>query len=401
MNFRFSFFVFLSLFCASFLSAQTSDRISLIWLSIADENAQTVSVSWASPEPGSSTVFYGPDAECKETAQADGDSVLHHVRIPVGKVVGPDARCFYRVETVTPDGRKFTSGLNSFKTLSTKELRLVFVGNIHTKTISDAAARLDPHVIFLTGDIVPCLHEGGKLNKESARLNVLPFRRLVQNNQALFVSTLLMPCLGNHDREIAPRGERVEGPSQFYDPEATAFRTFFDLPCDEWKWFFDWEPLSLRIVALDLNHTYDFGTSLQTCHDWHRGSDQFEWYDRVSREGGEKRFMVTFQNEQCSAMRNKENGEWHKMFSRGTCMIAGFGHYAERAETSDGMTYFNTSHYGRGDKYADPKKVFCESVDNFLLVTVRPKEFTAGLRDWNTGAPLEASLIRKVGPAAD
>ena len=389
MNRTLPFFFFLSLFCAAFVSAQTSDLISLIWLSIADENAQTVSVSWASPAPGSSTVFYGPNAKCEETASVNEESVLHHVRIPVGKVAGPDARCFYRVETVTPDGRKFISGLNSFKTLSTKELRLAFVGNIHTKTISDAVVRQDPHVIFLTGDIVPCLHEGGKLNKESARTNVLPFRRLVQNNQALFASTLLMPCLGNHDREIAPRGERVEGPSRFYDPEATAYRTFFDLPGDEWKWFFDWEPLSLRVVALDLNHTSDFGTSLQTCHDWRRGSDQFEWYDRVSRDGAEKRFMVTFQNEQCGAMRNKENGAWHEMFSRGTCMIAGFGHYAERVVTPNGMTYFNTSNYGRGDKYADPKKVFCESVDNFLLVTVRPAELKAELRDWNSGEALE------------
>jgi len=371
------------------LSARASDRIELIWLSVADENARTVSVSWTSPAPGSSTVFYGSDASCKETAKADGESVLHHVRIPVGPAVGPDARCFYRVETVAADGKKFTSEVNSFKTLSTKELRLVFVGNIHTKTISDAVKRLDPHVIFLTGDIVPCLHESGKLTKEAARTNVLPFRRLVQNNQRLFATTLLMPCLGNHDREIAPRGERVEGPSRFYDPDATAFCDFFELPGDEWKWFFDWEPLSLRVVALDLNHTYDFGTSLATCHDWHKGSDQFEWFDRVSREGAEKRFMVTFQNEQCGAMRNRENGAWHEMFSRGTCMVAGFGHYAERAVTPNGMTYFNTSNYGRGDKYPDPKKVFFESVDNFLLVTVRLDEFTPELRDWESGEPLE------------
>jgi hypothetical protein len=71
--------------------------------------------------------------------------------------------------------------------------------------------------------------------------------------------------IGNHDKEIRPRGSKPpEEP--VYDINATAFRRFFELPGDEWKWHFDIPDFDVRFVALDLNHISDFGTTWQACH---------------------------------------------------------------------------------------------------------------------------------------
>lgn len=371
------------------------EPIELLWISIDQENSQSVSISWKTPEDGTSRVYFGKNENCSETVSSSTSDPqfpgLHHVSTPVMEKVGPDSLCFYRVETITKNGKRFCSAVHSFKTLSTQELRLAFVGNLHQKTISESVVRLNPHVVFLTGDIVPCIHEKG-LTKEQATLNQKPFLKLVENNRSLFASTILMTTLGNHDREIAPRGKRIPGPSLSYDAQGTAYRHFFDLPGsveDHWRWFIDWKPLSLRIAALDLNHLSDFGTSLETCHPWQKDSEQFQWFDQISSQC-DASFFVTFQNENCNGVRNKENGAWHKMFARGTLMIAGFGHYAERSETPDGTTYFNTSHYGRGARYPDPHAKFFESVDNFLLLTVTPGKLFSEIRDWNSGDVLDS-----------
>ena len=51
-----------------------------------------------------------------------------------------------------------------------------------------------------------------------------------------------------------------------YDVEATAFRKFFPLPDDGWKWRFDIPDFSVRFIALDLHHIQDMGTTWQTGH---------------------------------------------------------------------------------------------------------------------------------------
>ena len=61
--------------------------------------------------------------------------------------------------------------------------------------------------------------------------------------------------------------EPTDDPPQepVYDVNATAFRTFFELPDDEWKWHFDVPGFDVRFIALDLNHTSDMGTTWQAC----------------------------------------------------------------------------------------------------------------------------------------
>jgi hypothetical protein len=79
-----------------------------------------------------------------------------------------------------------------------------------------------------------------------------------------------MPVLGNHVKVIRPRGDKPPD-EPVYDISATAFRKFFDLPNDEWRWYFDVPDFDVRFVALDLNHISDLGTTWQSCHSYKRG----------------------------------------------------------------------------------------------------------------------------------
>ncbi|HAH46142.1 MAG TPA: hypothetical protein DCM07_15070 [Planctomycetaceae bacterium] len=67
-------------------------------------------------------------------------------------------------------------------------------------------------------------------------------------------------------------------------------------------------------------------------------------------------------------MRGQLQGEWHKLFQRGTLCVTGFGYFAERAEV-DGVTYYNSSLSGTGTQYPDPHSKFLAGKDSYLLLT--------------------------------
>ncbi len=190
--------------------------------------------------------------------------------------------------------------------------------------------------------------------------------QLIDRYPELFRSTPFMPVLGNHDKEMRPRGTKPpEEP--IYDIDATAFRQFFDLPDDEWKWHFDVPGFAVRFVALDLTHISDFGTTWQACHSFKKDSEQYRRYDRLMSVESHK-FVVTLYNERNASMRAQERGAWRDMFRKGTIAITGFGYYAELAEV-DGFTYYNTSLSGKGDQYADPNSQFLKGEDSYILMT--------------------------------
>jgi hypothetical protein len=163
-----------------------------------------------------------------------------------------------------------------------------------------------------------------------------------------------------------------------YDVDAQAFRKFFELPGDEWKWHFDLPAFNLRLVALDLNHISDQGTTWQTCHPLTKESVQFQWYEKLMTEA-KPGFVVTLYNEKSSTMRSQEGMAWHNLFRRGTIAVTGFGYFAERAEV-DGFPYYNTSLGGKGAKYADPKSQFFASEDSYLLLTVNDGRMVVELK---------------------
>lgn len=342
-------------------------QIERIWLTHKSEDSRHVVVNWETSQPGNSVVRYGTAPTLEHTRAIEEHVTLHHVEIPLQQEA---AACYYNVQTGT-----HCSPTASFKGYAADELRVAVIADLQGK--SDLAAILEdsPHLLMTAGDNIANLWEEGNGRKDCTK----PYGKLIDAYPELFRTTIFMPVLGNHDKEFRPRGE---APPQepVYDVNATAFRRFFELPEEEWKWHLDVPGFDVRFLALDLNHISDMGTTWQACHLFAAGSEQFEWYDRLTQRT-HRRFVVTLYNEQNASIRAKEGGRWHQMFCRGTVCITGFGYFAERA-VFEGHPYFNTSVNGRGDRYPDPNSKFLASRDSYVLLTFHrePSEMIVDLK---------------------
>lgn len=251
-----------------------------------------------------------------------------------------------------------------FKAYPTDVLRVAIAADWQGLPDLSEIIKDDVHLLLTAGDNISNTHQlCGEGNKECVK----PYAKLIDRYPELFRKTPFMPVLDNHDEEMRPRGSKPPD-DPVYDVDATAFHRFFELPDDEWKWRFDVPGFDVRFMALDLNHISDVGTTWQACHSFIEGSEQFEWYKKLTSDQSRK-FVVTLYNERNASMRAQERGSWHDMFRKGTIAITGFGYYAERAEV-DGFTYYNTSLSGKGDQYPDPKSQILKGEDSYILLTV-------------------------------
>jgi hypothetical protein len=135
--------------------------------------------------------------------------------------------------------------------------------------------------------------------------------------------------------------------------EAKAFRRFFALPDEGWKWRFDLPAFGLRLLALDLSHTSDHGTTWQSNHDFLPGSPQFAWF-RGQMENSDQPFLIPLYNEKHSTVRGLGGGAYARLLARSNLVITGYGYFAERAEVGD-TAFYNTSVSGTGTPYKDPR----------------------------------------------
>jgi hypothetical protein len=339
------------------LSSQlAAAEIERIWLTHKTKDPSKIVVNWMSDEPGDSVVRYGISKDSHETVRIDENATLHHVEIPLKH---RDTIYHYSVST----GRQQSADA-TFQAYPTELLRVAVVADWQGKPDLSSIVKEDVHLLLTAGDNIARLWDKcGKGNKDCIK----PYAELIAAYPDLFRSTPFLPVLGNHDREIRPRGDKPPAES-VYDVDATAFRQFFELPDDEWKWHFDLPNFDLRFVALDLNHISDFGTTWQTCHAFDEKSDQFRWYKKLMENSPS--FVVTLYNERNASVRNQAQKQWHDLFRRGTCCITGFGYYAERAEV-DGCPYYNTSLSGKGHQYPDPQSKFLAGEDSYVLLTVK------------------------------
>ncbi len=330
-------------------------QVERMWLTHRSNTPSRIVVNWTSRQPGDSTVLYGLAGEDGKEVKVDGDRTLHHVEIPI-----PRTGAVYHYSVKTGDQ---TSKGATFKSCPNDILRVAVVADWQGKPDLSALIQDDVHLLLTAGDNVSSIHQHcGAGNKDCIK----PYAELIDHYPELFRSTPFMPVLGNHDKEIRPRGDKPpEEP--VYDIDATAFRRFFELPDDEWKWHFDIPAFDVRFVALDLNHISDMGTTWQASHAFDEHSEQFVWYRDVMSEPL-PRFVVTLYNERSASIRTKEGGRWHEMFRKGTIAITGFGYFAERAEV-DGFTYYNTSLNGKGDRYPDPHSQLLKSENSYILLT--------------------------------
>jgi hypothetical protein len=352
-----------ALICVFGASPLFAGMIERIWLTHQSTDPRALVVSWETDTPGDSHVDFGPTEKLGQTAGAAENVTLHHVEIPL---TDGAPEYHYRVRSGAE-----SSAIYRFKGYPKDILRVAVVADTGyvKRPWADAIVREDSHLLISAGDNVPALHTGQPVPRETTTA----FSKLVARWPQLYRTTPWLPVLGNHDREIRPRGPKP--PSEpVYDVEATAYREFFALPAPEWRWHFDLPGFGARFIALDMSHLQDDGTTWQTNHAFDRTSEQFTWYRELIAASPQP-FVVTLYNERNSHVRGLEAGEWGRMIARSSLAITGFGYFAERAEV-DGFTCYNTSVNGTGDKYPDPKSAFLKSEDNFVLLTFRREPVT-------------------------
>jgi hypothetical protein len=329
--------------------------IERLWLTHATNDPSRIVINWETDKPAGSVVEYDTSPALTRRLTSNDQVTLHHVEIPLEQ---RDVLYHYRVRSGDD-----ASAIATFKGYPGKDLRIAIVGDWGYAMGKDVSAILkdDVHLLLTAGDNVASLHEKGKEGTQA-------FSALIDANRDLFRSTPLMPILGNHDREISPRGPKPPAHA-VYDIEATAYREFFALPGDEWKWHFDLPGFDLRLIALDLNHIQDFGTTWQTCHVWQTDSPQFQWFTETMASSTNS-FVLTLMNEKQTQVLGLTKGAWHESFRKGSALITGFGYFADRAELTGGIPYFNTCLKGDGDLYKDPQSKFHAREDNYLLLTL-------------------------------
>ena len=340
----------------------TAAQITRIWLTHASDDPSRIVVNWYSDRAGSSEVLYwAGDGKEKHLVRLERVH-LHHVEIPLDQ---KDVKYHYRVRT----GRE-QSDYHSFKGYPSAPhpLRVAAVGNWgHPRDLDFSALQEDdPHLLVTLGDNAPNLHG---LCGQGTLDCIEPYLQLIDSQPELFQTTPFMPILGNHDREIRPRVRQPPAVAG-YDTNATAYRRFFELPGDEWKWTFTLPDHQATFVALDLNHIADYGTTWQTGHAYHRHSPQFDWYqavmDKHAKPGHQ---VITLHNEQNYRTRKLVESTWQKMFQQGSMVITGYGYFYERAEV-DGFPYF-TSSLKAGDQYRDEASKVLLPTPSYLLLTLR------------------------------
>jgi hypothetical protein len=337
-------------------SAAAADAIEAIWLGHRSDSTETVTVSWKSTESGAGVVTYGATADLENKVPATGEGDLRRADIPLF----PNGT-YYQVKSGSA-----ASAVHFINGYAQDELRIAVVGDLgfaKDGTWSAAVGREKPHLVLSAGDNVPALHQGTPVPPDT----VEPFARLIASAPELFRTTPFLPILGNHDREIRPRGPRPPAVA-VYDVSAKGFRRFFVLPGEEWRWHLDLPRHGLRLVAVDLNHVSDMGTTWQTCHAFAEDSEQLSWFVERMAESNAP-YVVTLYNERYATVRNLANKAWGRVLARGSAAITGFGYFGERAEV-DEKPYFNTAVSGTGAKYPDPASAAFFSTDNFLLLRV-------------------------------
>ncbi|MBL9179504.1 MAG: metallophosphoesterase [Verrucomicrobiaceae bacterium] len=337
-------------------TAAESPAIQRIWLGFQREQPTHVTVSWETDRPGDSEVSFGTTAELGAALSKSEQVTLHHIEIPIPQ---KDVTYHYQVRSGA-----LKSAVHHFKAMPTDELRVAVVADWgYAKPDLAALIKDDVHVLMTAGDNVSDLHQKGR---EGAKA----FSTLIDSQPELFRGTIFMPVLGNHDREIRPRGPKPPAEA-VYDVEAKAYRDFFVLPGDEWKWEIAFPGFDARFIALDLEHIQDMGTTWQTGHPFDAASEQLAWYRR-QMEPPHPGHTVTLHNERSATMRGQLKGEWGRLFRLGSAVITGFGYFAERAVV-DGFPYYNTALKGDGDRYPDPKSAFLASEHNYVLLTFKSK----------------------------
>jgi hypothetical protein len=339
-----------------FLVATASAEVKRVWLTHQSPDPSKIVVSWQTTEPGPSRVEFGTSPALGQSASVEGRRTLHHVEIPLAE---KDVVYHYRVKTGSQE-----SAVATFKGYPTKELRIAVVANLRADAKIDLSAlkKDDVHLLISSGDTAMQY----QFCEENQPECVESHGTLVDTQAEIFRTTPFLPTLGNLDRKIRPKSDGTEKPA--YEIPATAYRSFFALPGEEWIWSFSIPDFDLQLVSVDMNHTGDFGTPDQSCHPFGADSEQLAWYRGVM-EATKAGQVITLFGETGSRVRSHAGGEWKRLIAKGTMAISGEAYHAERTVV-DGLPYYNTSVRGNGSFGIDPDHVFRDPAGGYLLITV-------------------------------
>lgn len=249
--------------CVLLSCSSSFAQVERIWLGHCSHDPGKLVVNWMTKEPGDSVVRFGRTAAYGQEVRVANNTTLHHVEISLEESGGV---YHYSVQTGNQSSKDA-----AFKAYPPDVLRVAVAADWQGLPDLSAIKKDDVHLLLTAGDNISNTHQ---LCGAGIKDCVKPYARLIDRYPELFRSAPFMPALGNHDKQIRPRGSKP--PSEpVYDIDATAFRRFFELPGDEWKWHFDAPGFDVRFAALDLNHISDFGTTWQACHSFKKDSEQF------------------------------------------------------------------------------------------------------------------------------
>ncbi|NOY43570.1 MAG: metallophosphoesterase [Planctomycetes bacterium] len=333
-----------------------AESITRIWLTHPTSDAALLMVNWETATAEPSRVSFGPSKGLGETREDNTEVTLHHVSIPFPT----SGELYYRVTSGT-----VASKVHRVQTYSGNSLRVALAADWQSRPDLSTLLADQPHLLMSCGDLVDQVFSP---DRPGELTHTQPFSDLIDRYPRLFATVPFMPALGNHDHQIRPRSPRP--PTEpVYDIEATAFRSFFPLPEDGWKWHLDVTGFSIRFLTLDLNHVTDQGTTWQSCHPLGEGSAQLAWY-RETMSQSKQRFVVTLYNEQNRQVRSQVGGVWGELIQQGTAAITGYGHFAERSEV-EGFPYFNTALLTNAPPEKDEGySKFIRRTANYVLLTV-------------------------------
>lgn len=348
-------------------------KITTIWLTFQRNKPSKIVINWKSENKGNSIVqFYIGNGKWREIKK-DNNVLLHHVEIPFKK---KDVMYYYRV--ITNNGASDTLAFKGFPSKN-KDFRVAVIGNIGPgKPVFPNLTYLkkdNPHLLVTVGDNIHNLYDFcGAGNKTCVK----PYVKLIKGYPKLFQSTPFLPTLGNHDHQI--RKETKNPVKAVYDTSATAYRRFFNLPGDEWKWFLNIHNLNVTFISLDTGHINDYGTKLEATHNFHIGSPELKWYHRVVDKNLGK-FIITLHNASNRRLRREDNGVWGSLFNKGRGIVISGNGYYYGIQKLHGVTYLNTS-LNAGRVYS-PDYNIVGSIRNYILLTFTGKKLMIQFKKLN------------------
>jgi len=331
-------------------------------------------INWQSSEPGNSKVYLMVgDVEIFST-NIDEKVIIHHVEVPLKQT---DVEYKYFVRTNSEKSK-----WNIFRGMPTKTpLKVAVFADWGFASDADISGVLHekPAFVATCGDNIPSLFEYGEQGNIHC---VESYLKLVDAHPELFSHIPFMPALGNHDKQLFPRGPKPPADYMVYDTISTAFTEFFELPDDEWKWSFEIPHFNIQFLTLDLNHIKDIGGNWQTCRTYDVNSKQYKWY-KNKIESSEYTYKITLINANNPLIRRAENGIWNDALENSTAVISGSGYYAEVSKPTETL-YFNSSLIA-GDVYADPIAIVTKKEPSYVLLICNPDNLTISLKNLNSG----------------